>query len=393
MSEKAKKWMFASVRLIVCSVALAWVLHNVTYYDYVTLKDGTRIRAAHVVVGPENVQIAEVAGPRREIPAEQIARTKEGDLKIKFGLRTTVLQADQSTLLWCFVIFAPVTLIQSQRFQWMLRAQEIRISYWESLKLCYAGNFLNFITALGSTGGDVFKMYYVTLHTKRRMEAVTTVFLDRVVGLYGLILLVGVLAVARIGDAKMAALGYGFAVMLAGSLIAYALLFSQRVRSVINVGVLLGKLPFGTYWQRAEAATRRLAHHKSLVFGALGATVLLQLIALTAMVLAAKALHMRWDPAAVWDYYTYLGTGVVIAAIPISPQGLGTMEAFYKYAFLGTHGSLAALLCLAMAVRAINLFWALPGVIVTMTGAYRPRISSKDIQLTETSHPDPGAAS
>ena len=393
MSETARRWTYAVVRLLVCSVALGWVLYNVTYYDYVTLLDGTRIRATDIVVGPDSLEVVEHEGPRREIPVQRIARTEAGDLDVTFGLRTTVRQADQGTLLICFAIFAPVTLIQSLRFQWMLRAQEIHVGYWECMKLSYAGNFLNFITALGSTGGDVFKMYYVSLHTDRKTEAVTTVFLDRVVGLYGLILLVGVLGVVRIGDAKMAALGYGFAVMLVGSLIAYALLFSERVRSVIKPRALLGKLPFGAHWQRAEAATRRLVRHKSLVFGALAATVALQFIALTAMVFSAKALHMRWDASAVWDYYTYLGGGVVIAAIPVSPQGLGTMEAFYKYAFLDTHGSLAALLCLAMAVRALNLFWALPGVIVTMTGAYRPRIRRQDVQFTDTSQPDLGAES
>jgi len=260
-----------------------------------------------------------------------------------------------------------------------LRAQEINVTYWESMKLCYAGNFLNFITALGSTGGDVFKMYYVAQHTDRKTEAVTTVFLDRVVGLYGLILLVGVLILVRGSDPKMQILSYAVAAILLGGAVAYGFLFSRRIRRIVNPSALLAKLPFGTHWQRAEAATRRLVHHKKLLFGALATTIALQVTALTSLALAAKALHMRWDASVIGDYYAYLASGVVIAAIPISFQGLGTMEAYYKYAFLGTHGTLAALLCLAMAVRAISLFWSLPGAVVTMTGSYRPKISEKDV--------------
>jgi hypothetical protein len=48
------------------------------------------------------------------------------------------------------------------------------------------------------------------------------------------------------------------------------------------------------------------------------------------------------------------------------------MEAFYKSVLLGSHGSLAAILCLAMTIRIVMLIWSLPGVVVTMTGAYKP---------------------
>jgi hypothetical protein len=34
-----------------------------------------------------------------------------------------------------------------------------------------------------------------------------------------------------------------------------------------------------------------------------------------------------------------------------------------------------------MAVRLVTLFWSLPGVIVTMTGAYRPRITEEEVQF------------
>lgn len=381
MRKMSKKWLFAALRLLVCSVALAWVLHNVTYYDYVTLVDGTKLRAIRLVDGQDLVTIRDADGAQRDIPLDQLARESDGRISIQYGLGTTWHDADKSTLLICLVVFAPVTFFQSLRFQWMLRAQEINVTYWESVKLCYAGNFLNFITVLGSTGGDMFKMYYVSLHTDRKTEAVTTVVLDRIVGLCGIILLVGTLSIIRMGDAKMDVLAFGIAVLIMGGLVAYALLFSERLRAFVKPRALLAKLPFASHWRRAESATRRLARHKRLLFGALATTICLQVTALTSLVLAAKALHMRWDTEAVWDYYAYLAGGVVVAAVPISFQGLGTVEAYYKYAFFGTHGTLAAVLCLAMAVRAINLFWSLPGVIVTMTGAYRPRVCEEDVQL------------
>lgn len=381
MSKTPRRWLFGGLRLLICGAALAWVVNNLTYYDYVTLTDGSRLRALRIA--ERTVTVIGTDGLERNIDADRIMGDEAGDREIEYGLGTTLREADTSTLMLCLLIYAPVTLIQSLRFQWMLRAQDIRVSYWESVKLTYAGNFLNFVAALGNTGGDVFKMYYVSLHTERKTEAVTTVLLDRVVGLYGLILLVAAVILFRADDPKLSVLRYGVGVAALGGMIAAVVLFSERARSLLKTEHLLAKLPFATHLQRAEAATRRLAHHKRLVGGALACTVTLQVIALTSFVLAAKALDMRFDGGAIWDYYAYLASGVVVAAIPISFQGLGTMEAFYKHVFLDTHGTLAALLCLAMAVRLINLFWSLPGVIVTITGSYRPRIAEREVNLAQ----------
>ncbi len=354
-----------------CTVALVWVLHNVTYYDYVTLTDGVTLRA--VDIRDDAITVVTKDGSQQIIACADGSCRRDDGLAIQYGLKTTWDGANKSLLLLCLTIFAPVTLVQSLRFQLLLRAQDIRLSYWESAKLCYAGNFLNFVTALGSTGGDAFKMYYVSLHTERKTEAVTTVVLDRIVGLSGLLLLVACVLLVRAGDSKLAMLGYGVGGLAAGGLLCGIVLFSQRVRRLILPKGALSKLPFADQLRRAESATRRLASHKVLLWSGLGCTLVLQVIAMTSFVFAALALGMRGDAAALWDYYAYLAGGMVVAAVPISFQGLGTMEAFYKHAFLDTHGTLSAILCLAMVVRAVGLFWALPGVIVTMTGTLETR--------------------
>ncbi len=379
MSAATRKWIFAVVRLGVCTIALAWVLHNVTYYDYVTLADGSRLRALDI--GEASITTDHPDPQLRVINCADNDCAQDPSIDIEWGMHTTWSTADSTLLIIGLLIFFPATPMQAWRFQFMLRAQDIRISFWESLKLCYAGNFLNFITALGNTGGDVFKMYYVSLHTDRKTEAVTTVILDRIVGLFGLLLIVACVILVRLGDSKLAMLGYGIGVIMAGGALGAVVLFSKRVRSLVRPERLLGRLPFAEQLRRIDSATRRLAQHKKLVFASLGCTMGVQIFATTSFVLTAVALGMKSHPAAIWDYYAYLPGGMVVSAIPISFQGLGTMEAFFKHSFLGTHGTLSAILCLAMMIRAIGLFWALPGVIVTMTGAYRPRISEDEVQF------------
>ncbi len=105
---------------------------------------------------------------------------------------------------------------------------------------------------------------------------------------------------------------------------------------------------------------------------ALAATVILQFVAITAFIMVGWALGMDFANNPVWDYYAVTATACIVGSIPISPQGLGTMEAVYKHFLVGTHGSLSQVLCMAMGIRILQLVWALPGVLVTMTGAYTP---------------------
>jgi uncharacterized membrane protein YbhN (UPF0104 family) len=90
--------------------------------------------------------------------------------------------------LWAVLIFVPVVALQIWRLIIMLQVQGVPLSYWTSTKLTFAGNFFNFALP-GTTGGDLIKAYYLTLYTPLKTEAVTTVFLDRAIGLLGLVIL------------------------------------------------------------------------------------------------------------------------------------------------------------------------------------------------------------
>ena len=56
----------------------------------------------------------------------------------------------------------------------------------DAFRLGFLGYLMNFVS-LGSVGGDLFKAVFIAHEQPgKRAEAVATVFIDRVVGLYGL---------------------------------------------------------------------------------------------------------------------------------------------------------------------------------------------------------------
>ncbi|MCP4591002.1 MAG: flippase-like domain-containing protein [bacterium] len=363
--------MFTAIRAVVCAAALAYVLHGVTWYDHVDLADGQRCRLIGVDETAGSITVEEPDGERSVRPLDSVAVDEAGRYRITYGLLTAWRDSRKALLLLTLAVFTPVTFLQSLRFQLMFRAQEIRLSYWESVRLCFAGNFLNFATPIGSTAGDVFKAYHVARHTERKTEALTTILLDRCVGLGVLALLVGVAIEVGAQDPLLRSLGHLIMAGIAVGIVLMTVFFSERIRERLLPTGLIKRLPAEQQIRRVDAATRRLLRHLPCLGGAAVCTLLLQFCALSAFVLAAYALQMDFSDSKVFDYYACIGSGNVVAAIPISFQGLGTSEAVYRKFMLGSHGTLSQLLCMAMAVRLIHLCWALPGAMVALTGSAR----------------------
>jgi uncharacterized protein (TIRG00374 family) len=393
MQPKTKKLIITGLRILVCVVALWWVLQSVTLHDYVTLRDGRRARL--IELGDTTARIQIEAEPIRDVAVAELATGEDGGPRIEYGLTSVLRGSYKRYLLLAVLLFSPVPLLQSLRFLMMYRAQDIRLSYWECTKLCFAGNFLNFV-ALGSTGGDVVKAYYVCLHTDRRTEAVTTILLDRIVGLTGLLTLVGIIIPIFANDTRMRMFGLVIAVFLVVVVAGSILLVSENARRVVrrllplsridgavsdagaSTGGLTRRLLALGAWilgqaRRVDQTTQRLIKHKPMVIGSILVTMVLQLIALTSWQAIVYALRMPWNLSLAGDYFAYFGGANVVACVPITFQGLGTVEAYYKELLAGPGVTVAQILCFAMATRVLQLVWSLPGVLVTMTGSYKPR--------------------
>lgn len=360
------------LRLALCAAALWLVMRGVSLHDQVTLREGGEVRVGRVVeAGAEALRWEDRDGGVTEIPLSEVARDAQGQPRIRYGLKTTWVYSRTGLLLAAVLIHFPVIFLQAARFKWMVEAQRIALGYWDALKLSFAGNFLNFVTPLGSNAGDVFKAYFLALHTAQKTEAVTTVFLDRVVGLCTMVLVTaGIVALAPEGGPLAVVRPYVLGVLAlgVGGMAAY---FAPPLRRLIPAG-RLEQIPLGGQLRRIDAAARTLARQKKVVAACVLITFLLQVWAIAAYFTVAVALKMRADAGNVLEYYACFYTGVVVQSLPGPPQGLGTVELTYRF-FFDRFGSPSQIVCLAFGIRLVGLICALPGALVTATGAYRPR--------------------
>jgi hypothetical protein len=333
-----------------------------------------------VAHGPDNESFpAIVVGDVTVIPLERIAEDAGGSNRITYGLRTAWTSSKKLLLLLAVLVHFPVVFPQALRFYWLLRAQRIDLSYWECLKLSFAGNFLNFATPLGSHAGDAFKAYFASLHTDRKTEAVTTVVLDRIIGLGTLLFVAAIITLLASSEGKLAVLRPYVLGLLAVGVIGLAAYFALLGRWNVP-DAWIARFPALAHVRRIDQAARTLAGRRGLLINAVLLTAFLQFLALAAYFVVAAAMNLRTGLGNVFEYFAYFYAGTLVQALPGPPQGLGTVELTYRY-FFAAYGSPSQIVCIALTIRVVVLICALPGLLVTLTGGYRPKAAELEQQL------------
>jgi uncharacterized membrane protein YbhN (UPF0104 family) len=95
-------------------------------------------------------------------------------------------------LLVAFLAYCAATFLTIARWYVLVRAQGLPFRFLDALRLGLIGTFFNNILP-SSVGGDVIKAAFLAREQSRRTAAVTTVLMDRLIGLWGLFWLVALL--------------------------------------------------------------------------------------------------------------------------------------------------------------------------------------------------------
>jgi uncharacterized protein (TIRG00374 family) len=378
------RWLLPLLRYGLCAVAVIFLVYSVTWHDYVHLNDAAQTPLRLVRQDGDRFSVLE-GGQEVIKPVEELRHAEVNGreiVDIEYGLPGVVQRTDHVLTLWAVLIFLPTPLMCAVRLIWMLRIQQVRLSFWESVKFTLAGNFFNFALP-GTTGGDLIKAWYITHFTHRKTEAVTTVFLDRAIGLLSLVLMAGAMIVLTRDPSQFGQLGLTLALICLGLAAGAVVVFSRRIRRALRLGELVLRLPMSEQLRRIGQATLAMRQHKTLVVLSLLITFALQTVAMISAVVMARALGMEGSFA---YFFIYIAIGFVVAAIPIAPpQAIGVLEYFYVVCFTaGGQNTASQAVTLAVCVRLIQLVWSLPGVLVPLLGAHLPkRAELQDLQQPE----------
>ncbi len=295
---------------------------------------------------------------------------------------TTLKEAN--LLLICFALAGYVIslVIIGIRLWFLLRIQGIAIGLWEVVRLTFLGHFFNAIVP-GTVGGDVVKAFYAAKHTDRKGAAVVTVFVDRLMGMTELAVLAGVMILIVLLGRKasfdeMRRPMFAVVAALAAVVMMLVFLLSPRVRRLLHLQKIYSRLPIAHHIESARQAAMRFRQN----IGSLIIAVIITLAAhgtwIAAVLLIGESISLD---VAWYKYFVYIPLIYIIGAIPITPGGIGLVEAFYILFFVtGTVGQ-TPVVALALLARMFDILRGLPGVIVLITGTRLPKAEAMEAEL------------
>ena len=227
------------------------------------------------------------------------------------------------------------TLVTFVRWYLLVRAVELPFSVRDALRLGALGYLFNFVS-LGSVGGDLFKAVFIAREQPgRRAEAVATVVIDRVVGLYSMFLLASFFilifgplqsSVREIQIICQATL-IGTTIGTVGVVMLFVPGFTQG-----RLSDYLGNRPrIGPPFRKLLGAIRLYRSKPAVLAAAVAASLLSHTGLVLAIFLIAQGLSGGAPDLA--DHFLIVPLAMVASALPLPLNGLGAFEGVVDFLY------------------------------------------------------------
>lgn len=246
-------------------------------------------------------------------------------------------------------------------FRWrrILAAEGLHLSLAKVFQFAFIGQFFNAFM-LGACGGDVARGYYVFRETASgsRAEALSTVFVDRLIGLAALLALCSGVVGLRL-DLFQTSVHMRLAAILTVGLFA-AMLLGVVAMLILPppVGIEAGGKDGISAPRRAyRVLARYLRSPRELLIG-----ILYSLGNAACLTLACWAFGRALVPnLTVVDVFTLFPIITVLASIPITPGGLGVRENLFAWLFAAIGVGKEAAFAMSVLVYLGGVFWSAVG--------------------------------
>lgn len=281
-------------------------------------------------------------------------------------------------------LFFVANLVIGCRWYILLRAQHIDVKLVPCIKIHFLGLFYNNVLP-SSVGGDAFRAWYITKHTHKRVEAALSVVIDRLVGLFTLILMAVSFYVLFPVEGDADKLDFSFDLDIAAKLSQYrwviaglAVIAVAAVAAVFIHPASRKKLHLiyaavVAALERVFVAIRLYCRKPFTMLAAIGLTFVAQSLPIVGYCLMGKLMGLS---VPVKYYFVFFPISWVFGALPISPGGMGVLEGVLVALFSRVPGiskeGMAVVAVLAICQRIIFLVCSLPGMIIHISGAHLP---------------------
>jgi len=346
--KRLRAWWSIGWRVALCVLLLLWV------FTSIFLQDG-RLWAQ-----------------QNGLQWEQMSRGQQWHLAWSNGPRDLwdkLYQVHLGALLVSVLLVGLAIWLGVVRWRMVLETQGLDLSMARATRISLVAQFFNSFL-LGSTGGDLIKAYYAARETHhRKTEAVTTVFVDRLVGLWAMLFFAGVMMLPNLQmlrqHGELAAPALVILVMLMVLSVILSLAFWGGVsKRFPRARHHLRRLPKGLLLERSLDSCRQFGKEKVFLAKAVALSLALNIIWVLQIWILGGGLDLSISFTALLVIVPII---LCISSLPITPNGLGVREKLFVV-MLGVIAVVGnAALSLSLLASAEGLFWSLIGGLVYMS--------------------------
>lgn len=282
-----------------------------------------------------------------------------------------------------FIAFGLVLVTTTWRWALLLDVQGIHLGWKRTWELVMIGMFFN-LFLLGSTGGDVVKIFYTMREAPQKKTAVfLSIVVDRLVGMFAIMMITLLIALCFFSDLSRTLVTRSLLTTV-GAVFGGFLVFLV-VSLVVDHFHLWKKIPHWLPGHRflidIATAFSSYARARGALIGAVCYSLLQNFFLFASMIFAACAFASLPGAPKVVTMIEAIPIVNTISAIPVSLAGIGVREGLFETLLNtidGTPKSLAVLISLTAFF--ITVLWSLLGGLVYLF--YRPSTCEK-ISLDE----------
>lgn len=302
-----------------------------------------------------------------------------------------IKQGRPDLLLLALLFQGLIACIASYRWNLLLRVQGVRLRYLDVIRLTLIGVFCG-LALPGSVSGDLAKMSFVCRATKdRKVEAALTVMLDRAFGLFGLTIVGGIVILFSLPF--LFDLGKEYRpIQIAACIVGLGSIGGMVLVGLLKWRQIIMRFPWFVWIVNfcARVLPVSIVSHLERLINALvvyrrNLWTILAVIVISIIVHSCLAINLFFVGASVGedalhlrDYFLACQVANAVAALPLTPGGIGTRDATIAMFFCAAHASTDKAGVIPVIMTLILVFWGLIGGVIFVSSKssmimFRPR--------------------
>lgn len=289
---------------------------------------------------------------------------------------SSLVSAKPVYLFLAFITLLIGKILSGYRWQMLLASQEIRIPLRSLIASLFVGQFFN--SFLPTTiGGDAVRAYDTAVASNESVKSVTTVFMDRLIGVIALVML-AVLAIpiayimGEDVNYYLLSVLILFLFCLAGLLI---VLNNSLTRGLADALQGMGLSRIADQVWKINTSIQEMRSDNKILWIAFGVSILLQINVVIFHYLISLSLSL--DVPLIY-YFIIVPVALTVLIVPFSINGIGIREGIFVYLLAGLGISASNAIALSLLSFLLLLTQAMiGGIIFALRGVHISEFTTK----------------